>query len=240
MLIFPAIDLKDGQVVRLRRGDFATVHQVADSPFTTARAFYDAGARYVHIVDLDGAKDGTRKNSGVLRSIGETGLQIELGGGLRTMEDIEAVFALGVWRVVLGTAAVEQPELVKATLDCYGPERIAVGLDARNGRIQTAGWRKDGGVDVMSLACTMEALGVRHLIFTDIDTDGALSGPAYGRLRALQKSVHCDITASGGVSSHEDLQRLGDMGLYAAIVGKAWYAGNIDLARAIREGAGQA
>ena len=239
MLIFPAIDLKDGRVVRLCKGSFDTVHQVADSPLETARAFSAAGARHLHMVDLDGAKDGKRKNAAIVQSVAEVGLNIELGGGIRSMVDLEAVFDLGVWRAVIGSAAVSDPEFVRQAVEKYGPERVAVGVDARDGLVRTAGWVENAGVDYLAFARRMEALGVQYLIFTDIDTDGMLSGPAFGRLKALQNAVSCSITASGGVSSNEDLRRLRDMGLYAAIVGKAWYAGAVDLAQAVREGGPQ-
>lgn len=239
MLIFPAIDLKDGQVVRLRRGDFGTVHQVADSPVETAKQFRAAGARYLHTVDLDGAKDGTRKNASIVRAVAEVGLKIELGGGIRSMADLEAVFALGVWRAVIGSAAVSDPDFVREAVRKYGGERIAVGIDAKDGLVRTAGWVENAGLDYLEFAKRMESIGVKHIIFTDIDTDGMLSGPSFGRLEALQNAVSCSITASGGVSSNEDLTALRDRGLYAAIVGKAWYAGTVDLAQAVREGGPQ-
>ena len=239
MLIFPAIDLKDGRVVRLCKGSFDTVHQVADSPLETARAFSAAGARHLHMVDLDGAKDGKRKNAAIVQSVAEVGLNIELGGGIRSMVDLEAVFDLGVWRAVIGSAAVSDPKFVRQAVEKYGPERVAVGVDAKDGLVRTAGWVENAGVDYLAFARRMEALGVQYLIFTDIDTDGMLSGPAFGRLKALQNAVSCSITASGGVSSNEDLRRLQDMGLYAAIVGKACYAGAVDLAQAVREGGPQ-
>ena len=239
MLIFPAIDLKDGRVVRLCKGSFDTVHQVADSPLETARAFSAAGTRHLHMVDLDGAKDGKRKNAAIVQSVAEVGLNIELGGGIRSMADLEAVFDLGIWRAVIGSAAVSDPKFVRQAVEKYGPERVAVGVDARDGLVRTAGWVENAGVDYLAFARRMEALGVQYLIFTDIDTDGMLSGPAFGRLKALQNAVSCSITASGGVSSNEDLRRLQDMGLYAAIVGKAWYAGKLDLALAVEEGGPQ-
>ncbi|MCI9391024.1 MAG: 1-(5-phosphoribosyl)-5-[(5-phosphoribosylamino)methylideneamino]imidazole-4-carboxamide isomerase [Oscillospiraceae bacterium] len=239
MLIFPAIDLKDGKAVRLRRGDFSTVHQVADDPLETARTFCAAGARYLHMVDLDGARDGIRKNSAIVRAAASAGLRIELGGGIRSSADLEAVFALGVWRAVIGSAAVSRPDFVREALAAWGPERIAVGVDAKDGLVRTAGWEENAGVDYLAFARQMEDLGVRHIIFTDIDTDGVLAGPAFDRLEALQKTVSCAITASGGVSSNADLRALRDQGLYAAIVGKAWYAGAVDLAQAVEEGGPQ-
>lgn len=239
MLIFPAIDLKDGKVVRLHKGRFDTVHQVADDPVETAKTFYAAGARYLHMVDLDGARDGKRKNSAIVQAVAEVGLRIELGGGIRSMADLEAVFGLGVWRAVFGSAAVSDPEFVREAVAKYGPERVAVGIDAKDGLVRTSGWEENAGLDYISFAEQMESIGVKYIIFTDIETDGTLSGPSYDRLEALQKAVSCSITASGGVSSNEDLRQLRDRGLYAAIVGKAWYAGAVDLAQAVREGGPQ-
>lgn len=140
MLIFPAIDLKNGQVVRLYQGDFATVHQVAEDPLATAQSFAAAGAKHIHMVDLDGAKDGRRQNGGIVRAVARTGLRIELGGGLRTLQDIEEVFALGVHRAVIGSAAVSRPELVREAVRTFGSDRIAVGIDTKDGHVRTAGW----------------------------------------------------------------------------------------------------
>lgn len=239
MLIFPAIDLKDGQVVRLVKGDFSSVHQVARDPVSTAEQFYAAGARQLHMVDLDGARDGVRRNGELVRAVTGCGLRVELGGGLRTMEDLEEVFALGIWRAVIGSAAVSDPGLVRAAVERFGPERVAVGVDARDGLVRTAGWEEETGLDCLTFARRMEELGAEYLIFTDIDTDGTLSGPPFGRLEALQRAVGCSITASGGVSSNADLRALRDMGLYGAIVGKAWYTGAVDLKLAVEEGGPQ-
>lgn len=239
MIILPAIDLKDGKVVRLFKGDFGTVHQVAEDPVATAQAFVAAGANYIHMVDLDGAKSGNRINSAIVRQVAETtGLHIELGGGIRSMADLEAVDAMGVYRMVIGSAAVTDPQLVAEAVRKYG-ERIAVGVDTQNGKVKTAGWVEDSGLDYLAFSRSMEALGVQNLIFTDIDTDGALSGPSYARLEALQKAVNCRIIASGGVSNNEDIRRLAAMGLYGAIIGKAYYAGTIDLAQAVQDGGSQ-
>ena len=235
MLIFPAIDLKDGNVVRLHKGDFATVHSVAEDPVAVARDFYEAGCRYLHVVDLDGAKDGTRKNSHIVRQLTQSGLKVELGGGIRSMTDIETVFDLGVWRVVIGSAAVSDPELVKSAVKRFGGDRVAVGVDTKQGRVKTAGWVEDSGLDYLEFSTSMESLGVTNLIFTDIDTDGMLSGPSYERLAQLQKTVRCRITASGGVAVNEDIRRLANMELYGAIIGKAYYAGTLNLAQAVRD-----
>ena len=239
MILFPAIDLKDGRAVRLYQGDFSTAHQVADDPLATARAFYDAGARHIHMVDLDGARSGERKNGAIVRAVAErSGLKVELGGGIRTMADLEEVFALGVWRCVIGSAAVSHPEFVKEAAARYG-ERIAVGIDAMDGIVKTSGWERSSGLNYLDFARSMEELGVKTIIFTDIATDGMLSGPSFERLTALQEAVGCHITASGGVSSNGDLERLHAMGLYGAIIGKAYYAGTVDLARAVKEAGAQ-
>ena len=235
MILFPAIDLKDRKVVRLYKGDFATVHQVAEDPLETARAFWQAGARHVHMVDLDGARDGVRQNGGLVRTVAEqSGLWVELGGGIRSMEDLEEVFELGVWRAVLGSAAVEDPAFVREAVSRYGG-RIAVGVDTKDGKVRTAGWVRDSGMADLEFVKEMESIGVKTIIFTDIDTDGTLSGPSFTRLEALRRNYSGQIVASGGVSSNEDLRALGRLGLYGAIIGKAWYTGAVDLARAVRE-----
>lgn len=239
MIIEPAIDLKDGKVVRLLKGDFGTVHQVAQDPVETARAFAAAGAKYIHMVDLDGAKSGERVNSAIVRSVTEqTGMRIELGGGIRSMADLEAVFDMGVWRAVIGSAAVTDPDFVREAVARYG-DRIAVGVDTQDGKVKTAGWIEDSGLDYIAFSQSLERLGIKTLIFTDIETDGALSGPSYARLEQLQQAVNCQIVASGGVSNNQDIERLAAMGLYGAIIGKAYYAGTIDLAQAVKAGGEQ-
>lgn len=239
MIILPAIDLKDGKVVRLYQGDFATVHQVARDPLDTARAFYAAGARQIHMVDLDGAKDGARKNAALVEAVARLGLKVELGGGIRSMADLEAVFALGVYRAVIGSAAVEHPDFVAQAMARYGPDRIAVGIDAKDGRVRTAGWMENSGRDYLDFAREMERIGVKHIIFTDIDTDGTLEGPAWNSLRALRSGVSCLVTASGGVASNQDIRDLKTLGVWGAIIGKAYYAGTLDLAQAIKDGGEQ-
>ena len=239
MIILPAIDLKDGAVVRLYKGSFDTVHQVASDPVTVARAFQEAGAKWMHMVDLDGARDGVRRNADLVRAVSDLGLQVELGGGIRSMADLEAVFALGVTRAVIGSAAVSNPDLVAQAIAAYGADRVAVGIDARDGKVKTSGWEVDSGLDFLEFAQSMENLGVKKMIFTDIETDGMLSGPSFGRLRELQQAVSCDLIASGGVSCNRDIVELEKMGLYGAIIGKAYYAGAIDLAQAGKDGGAQ-
>lgn len=235
MIILPAIDLKDCKVVRLYKGEFDTVHQVADDPVATASVFYEAGARYIHMVDLDGAKDGIRKNAHIVKQVAErVGLKVELGGGIRSMSDLEEVFALGVYRAVIGSAAVKDPEFVRQAVAKYG-DRIAVGIDTRDGRVKTSGWVEDSGLDYLDFARQMQEIGVKTVIFTDIDTDGTLQGPSFERLSELSRTVSCRIVASGGVANNDDIRRLAQMGLYGAIIGKAYYAGTIDLATAARD-----
>ena len=201
----------------------------------TATCFYEAGARYIHMVDLDGARDGVRRNAHIVKQVAErVGLKVELGGGIRSMGDLEEVFSLGVYRAVIGSAAVSDPEFVRQAVIRYG-ERIAVGIDTKDGKVKTAGWVENSGLDYLDFAGQMQKLGVQTLIFTDIDTDGTLQGPSFARLEALSKAVDCRIIASGGVSDNEDIRRLAGMDLYGAIIGKAFYAGTIDLAEAVRD-----
>ena len=239
MLIFPAIDLYGGQAVRLYKGDFAAMEQVAKDAVATALAFQSAGAAWLHLVDLDGARDGERKNARLVEKVVQVGLRVQLGGGLRTMQDLEAVFAMGVYRAVIGSAAVSDPDFVRAALARYGSDRIAVGIDQRGGHVRTAGWTEDAGIDYLDFARQMEDLGVTKLVFTDIDTDGTLQGPAVGSLERLLESTSCRVTASGGVSCNGDIVALRELGVWGAIVGKAWCAGTIDLAQAVKDGGAQ-
>lgn len=234
MILLPAIDMKDGQCVRLKRGEFSTVSQVANHALDTARAFACAGAKWIHMVDLDGARGGMRTNFLYIDEvIRKSGLAVELGGGIKSSEDVDAVAEAGAARLVIGSAAVTHPEVVDYALVRYG-SRVAVGIDCLNGLVRTAGWEKDSGLSGLDLARQMEEKGVRTLIFTDIATDGMLSGPSFDQLASLQRAVTCQIVASGGVTTLDDVKRLRDMGLYGAIIGKAYYAGTIDLAEAIQ------
>ena len=235
MRLLPAIDLKDGQCVRLQKGDFETTHRVADSALETAREFVRCGAQWVHMVDLDAAKTGSRANEAIVREIVEnTPLKVELGGGIRSMEDLEYVFRLGVSRAVIGSAAVQNPELVAQAVERYGPA-IAVGIDALFGTVRTQGWLDDSKIDYIELAKRMENAGVKTIIFTDINKDGMLEGPNFQQLAALRQAVKCGIVASGGVSSLEDIDRLREMGIEEAIAGKAVYTGALDLRQALQK-----
>ncbi len=238
MKILPAIDLKDGQCVRLKRGDYGTAHKVAEDAVQTAKGFLAAGAELIHMVDLDGAKDGSHANYDVVkRVIAETRAKVELGGGIRAMADVDAVLALGVSRVIIGSAAVKNPQFVKEAAAKYG-EKIAVGIDALSGTVRTEGWLKDSGEDFLAFAKRMESYGVGTIIFTDIDKDGMLEGPNFEQLSMLRNAVSCAIVASGGVTTLEDIAKLRDAGIDAAIAGKAVYTGALDLAAAIRIGEG--
>lgn len=235
MILLPAIDLKDGRCVRLQKGEFHTAHQVADSAAGTANAFQAAGTRWIHMVDLDGARDGVRQNAEIVKGVtGTVNAKVELGGGVRSMADLEEVFALGVSRAVIGSAAVTDPPFLRAAIERYG-DQIAVGVDTLDGIVKTSGWERSSGLDYLEFVGQLEDMGVKSIIFTDISTDGMLSGPAFDRLAALQRRYSGNIIASGGVTTVEDVKRLRDMGLYGAIIGKAYYAGTIDLAEAIRE-----
>ncbi len=235
MIILPAIDMKDGRCVRLQKGEFSTVSQVADNALETARAFAAAGARWIHMVDLNGARDGIRQNFPAIDEVVRgAGLQVELGGGIKTREDVDAVAGTGVARLIIGSAAVTNPAVVDYALGRCG-DRVAVGIDCLNGRVRTSGWEQDSRLSGVELAREMEKKGVKVIIFTDIATDGMLSGPNFGQLAELQRAVKCDIVASGGVTTLDDVRRLRDMGLYGAIIGKAYYSGMLDLAQAVRE-----
>lgn len=236
MIILPAIDIKDGQCVRLLKGDFSTTERVAEDPIQTALGFRAAGAQFIHMVDLDGAVQKRPVNSAVFESVVKaTGLKIEVGGGIRNMESVEGYLSRGVERVILGSAALSNPEFVREAVKKYG-HRIAVGIDARNRMVSADGWLADSDVDFITLAKQMEQIGVKTLIFTDISKDGTLSGPNLEQLREINEAVSCDIVASGGVAVLEDIRALRALGLYGAICGKSIYKGTLDLVAAIAEG----
>ena len=233
MLIFPAIDIKGGACVRLYKGDMDSAEQVADSYLDTTVAFKAAGACWIHMVDLDGACAGARQNTHIFTEVAtHSGLKVEVGGGIRSMDDVEYYLSRGISRVVLGSAAVKNPALVEEACRKYG-EKIAVGIDARNGFAATEGWVETGTVDYLTLAKKMEQAGVGTLIFTDIDRDGMLSGPNLEQLDALNRAVSCDVVASGGIKDIGDIRALSDLGLYGAICGRSIYKGTLDLKEAI-------
>ena len=233
MIILPAIDIKDGNCVRLQKGDYATAHKVADSPYETAKRFKDAGAEWMHMVDLDGAKDAKLINADLIADVAKSsGLLVEVGGGIRSMEAVAYYLSRGVNRVILGSAAVKDPQLVIDAVNAFG-DQIAVGIDAKNGMVQAEGWLDNSDIHYIELAKRMEDVGVRTIIFTDIDRDGMLSGPNLKQLDDLVHEVSCNIIASGGVTVLKDILNLTELDIYGAICGKSIYSGTLDLKQAI-------
>lgn len=235
MHIFPAIDLVAQKAVRLYKGDYAQMTVYSDDPLAVAKDMESQGAAFLHLVDLEGARDGGTPNLPVVERIAqETGLFTEIGGGVRDRAAIERYLAAGVDRVILGTAAVQNEALLREAVAAYG-ERIAVGADVRDGAIAIKGWLETTPWTLEAFAGRMQELGVRTLICTDISRDGAMRGTNRELYRQLCGRYALDITASGGVSTLEDIRALRDMGLYAAIVGKAYYTGDLSLREAIEE-----
>ena len=235
MIILPAIDMISGRPVRLYQGDYSRSEIVADSVLKTAATFAEAKAGYIHMVDLDGAKSGRRENAKLIAEAAQKlDVPVECGGGIRTMDDISWYIENGVSRVILGTAAINNEELLKEALGRYG-SGIAVGMDCRDGYACSDGWLQSSKYYYIDFAKHLEELGVKNIIFTDISRDGTLSGPNLEMLANLKEAVSCDITASGGIRSIDDIKALKALGLYGAIIGKAIYTGDIDLAEAIAE-----
>ena len=234
MKIFPATDIIGGKVVRLLKGDYnkKTVYEI--TPLDAAREFKKCGAEYLHAVDLDGAKSGRCDNIDVIRLLArESCLKVEIGGGIRTEQSIKDYIDAGVYRVILGTAAVKNPEFLKKAVDKY-KDKIAVGADIKDGFIATDGWLEKSGITCFEFFEKMEQIGVKTVICTDISKDGAMQGTNHELYGELMKKFDIDITASGGVSSTDDIIRLRKSGIYGAIIGKALYNGAIDLSEAIR------
>ena len=233
MLIFPAIDLYGGKAVRLYKGDYQNMTIYSDAPLSVARDFVAAGATCIHMVDLEGARDGTTPNLAIVRDIAsKTPLFTEIGGGIRSMETVRAYLEAGVDRVILGTAAVTDPDFLKTALAEYG-ERIAVGVDIKDGKVAIKGWLETAEDDALTFCEKMQALGVRTIISTDISKDGAMMGANHELYRTLAEKFDLHIVASGGVSSLDDVKKLRALDLYGAIIGKAYYTGAIDLKEAI-------
>ena len=233
MIILPAIDIRQGQCVRLTKGDFNTVEKVAADPLETALSFKESGAQWLHMVDLDGALEGRAVNAEVFTTVAEkSGLKVELGGGIRTLEQAAFYLDRGLSRVIFGSAALSNEAMVAEAVKEYG-DKIAVGIDARNGKVSVAGWVADSEMDFVEMAKRMEGIGVRTLIFTDISKDGTLSGPNLEQLGQISEAVSCQIIASGGIKEMKDIRALADMGLYGAICGKSIYKGTLDLEEAI-------
>ena len=233
MYILPAIDIKDGRAVRLFKGDYSTAEQVASSPYDAAKSFAEAGAVWMHMVDLDGAKDAKLVNAGLISDVAKTsGLKVEVGGGIRDMYAVEYYLSNGIDRVILGSAAVKNQQLVIDAVREY-EDRIVVGIDAKDGMVRAEGWLDDSDINYIELAKRMEDVGVQTIVFTDINTDGTLSGPNLAQLSELLNNVSCNIIASGGVAVLKDIINLAELNVYGAICGKSIYSGTLDLKQAI-------
>ena len=233
MIIFPAIDLYDKKAVRLLKGDYNQMTIYSEKPWEIAEDFAKCGATHIHIVDLEGAKNGDTPNLETVKKIIEaTSLFCEIGGGIRSMETVDKYFDAGIDRVILGTAAVENEAFVKECTDKYG-DKIAVGVDIKDGYVAIKGWTEKSEHDGMEFCRRMQELGVKTIICTDISKDGAMKGTNRELYRQLSEELNIDIIASGGVSSIDDIKALAAMNLYGAIIGKAYYTGAIDLVKAL-------
>ena len=234
MNIIPAIDLIGGKAVRLVKGDYDKVTVYSDDPAAVAESFERAGAKYLHVVDLDGAKDGTTANFETIKKIIErTDLSVEVGGGIRTLERVRQYIEIGVDRVIIGTAAVTNPDFLREAVKLYG-EKIVVGVDIKDGFVAIKGWLEISELSCKEFCKKLEDLGVKTIICTDISKDGMMSGTNRELYRELYDEFELNIIASGGVSSMEDIAVLSNMGLFGAIVGKAIYTGAIELSEAIK------
>ena len=233
MILLPAIDLYDKKAVRLFKGDYGQMTVYSDNPIEIALDFADCGARFIHMVDLEGAKDGTTPNLSVVRRVAnETDLFVEIGGGIRDMQTVETYLANGVSRVILGTAAITDEAFLCRAVEAHG-DKIAVGADVKDGCIAIKGWLETSAVTLDAFLCRMDQIGVKNVICTDISKDGAMKGTNLALYRELSAKYRMDITASGGVSTLEDIRALKEMNLYGAIIGKAYYTGAIDLREAL-------
>ena len=236
MIILPAIDIKDGNCVRLFKGDFSTVEKVAADYLETAKSFEAAGAKWIHMVDLDGAKEGKPVNAKIYTDVAEkTNLKVEVGGGIRNLETIQEYLNMGISRVILGSVALKNPELVSDAVEKFGSEKIVVGIDAVNEMVATEGWLESSDVNYIDLANKMIETGIKYFIFTDISKDGTLSGVNVQQLKKLADATYgkCNIIASGGVHTMDDIVVCKEMGLYGTICGKSIYKGTLDLREAV-------
>ncbi len=233
MIIFPAIDLFEGKAVRLFKGDYNQMTVYNENPLEQAKEFEKQGAKFLHMVDLEGAKSGETPNLETVRLICEnTDLFVEIGGGIRSMETVEKYLSIGVSRVILGTAAVTDESFLKSAAEKYS-EKIAVGVDIRDGYVSINGWTKQSEYTLEQFCQKLEAIGIKTVICTDISKDGAMKGANRELYRFLSQKFSMDFIASGGVSSLDDVKAIAEMKLYGAIIGKAYYIGAIDLKKAI-------
>lgn len=234
MIILPAIDLLGGRCVRLRQGRYDDVTVYGDDPLSQAQEFKDAGAEWIHIVDLDAAKSGIPTNHEIIRNISlKTGLKVDTGGGIRNMDTLRRwIEDYGVSRCVIGTSAIKDRSFTEEALYRY-PDKIAIGIDAKGGEVAVDGWTSGSGVSASDFALTMKSLGARTIVFTDIARDGMLTGPAFDSTKELVEKTGIDVIASGGIGSDEDIMHIKDSGCAGVIVGKAIYEGKVDLRRCL-------
>lgn len=233
MRIYPAIDIKNGKCVRLRQGNFDDMTVYNDNPVEVAKEWIKNGASYIHLVDLDGAREGSGVNSDIIKEIANlSDVPVQTGGGIRTIEDIENKLALGVRRVILGTVAVKNPEIVKEAVEKFG-DAIAVGIDAKNGMVAVSGWEEVSEVSAVDLCVKMRDYGVKTIIYTDISKDGMMSGPNIEATKEIVDATGIDIIASGGVSGMNDLENVDKINAHGAIIGKVLYTGAINLKEAV-------
>ena len=236
MRIYPAIDIKDGQCVRLYKGRFDDMTVYGSDPAEMAKKWEAQGGEYIHVVDLDGALKGHGVNADVIKKICESvNVPVQTGGGIRTMADIEAKLACGIDRVIIGTKAVSDADFVKRAVDKYA-ERIVIGIDAKDGMVAVEGWEKTSDFGAVEFAKKMESIGIRTIVYTDIATDGTLAGPNLAAMREMAENVGMDVIASGGVGNIEHIKALVPCGVEGVITGKALYTGSIDLKEAIKAG----
>lgn len=233
MQIYPAIDIIDGKAVRLTQGRYDDVTVFNDSPVMAAKAWSDAGATYIHLVDLDGARYGKSFVNEIIKDItAEFNIPVETGGGVRTIQDVEDRINAGASRVIIGTAAVKNPELVKEAVEKFG-DKIAVGVDAKNGMVAVTGWEEVSNISAVDLCLEMKKIGVKTIIYTDISKDGMMSGPNIDSTKELIEKTGMDIIASGGVSCMQDLENVKNIGAAGVIIGKALYNGALELKKVI-------
>ncbi|MFO7815137.1 MAG: 1-(5-phosphoribosyl)-5-[(5-phosphoribosylamino)methylideneamino]imidazole-4-carboxamide isomerase [Halanaerobiales bacterium] len=236
MIILPAIDLKEGKVVRLEQGDFNKETVYSSDPVRIATQFENKGAGWLHIVDLDGASAGESRNFDLIKKIRKrTDLSIQTGGGIRSINDVKRLIEAGINRVILGTLAVKNSEILSEIIEKFGSEKILVSIDAHNGKVATSGWRKKSNLEVLEFARALEQKGVMYILYTDIKRDGMLVGPDFAGLKELKKNTGLNIIASGGISSLNEIVKLADLGFYGVITGQALYKDKIDLKDAIEK-----
>jgi len=229
VILFPAIDVRNGNCVRLVQGDYDKETIYGDSPTDMGLEWERKGAEYIHLIDLDGAKTGRSINREAIQAVAKAvNIPVQVGGGIRSMEIIDEHIENGVSRVIIGTAAIQNPQFVKEAIDKYG-EKIAVSIDARNGYVATDGWTETSEVRALDLLKDLEAVGLQTVVYTDIFTDGMLQGPNFKELKEINEQASIDVIASGGVTTAEDVNKLREMNMYGAIIGKALYDGNLKL-----------